>query len=189
MKSLSSIAFMATVVAAKNLGCYSSLPVPDGSNQSTYDFNSYGSCQSVCSVSSHKYTALSGTKCTCVHDLPPASALVGDDQCNQPCPGFTSDVCGGAEGSAWTILDTEPEKNHPSNLPATPSIISISSGSIVLTQSASSTATTPASSTTVVSTSSTTASTSIPTAAAVAGSAYLGGVAAVAGLGAVVNIL
>ncbi|KAJ1326986.1 cell wall integrity and stress response component [Microdochium nivale] len=177
MKVFALLPVLATAAAAKEaLGCYSSLNLDDYNSSINNPYASYSSCREQCSISAHPYAAVQGDKCTCVGQLPPASALVADDQCSTPCPGFSSEICGGKD--TWTVLDTKPELYHPSlHLSKTVSATQTASG--VYTVSASATHSATGTSSTAV----------IPTAAAVAGSASLGGAAVAAvGLGFVANM-
>ncbi|KAJ1334941.1 cell wall integrity and stress response component [Microdochium nivale] len=178
MKAFALLPILATAAAAKeSLGCFSSLNL-DGTSSSVGNvYASYGSCRMQCGVSAHPYAALQGDKCTCVSQLPPASALVADDQCNTPCPGFSPQLCGGK--NAWTVLDTKSELGQLSASPSnTASATQMPSG--VYTAPTNATHSAPSTTPTGV----------IPTAAAVAGRASLGSVAATAAMGlfAVANI-
>ena len=198
MKAFAIVPVLATAAAAKEaLGCYPSLDLGDSANSSTNLFNTYGSCRSVCSVSAHKYTALQGDKCVCVDKLP-AAAPLSDDQCDQPCPGFVADICGGKGEKGWTILDTKPEIYHPSNVGSTatatgtvtsapyPTVTVVTSTHVNGVSNSTSTTGTTSSSTRAPSGTSTSAP--IPAAAAVSGSVYLGSVAAAIGLGVVAQL-
>ncbi|KAH7014380.1 uncharacterized protein B0I36DRAFT_338647 [Microdochium trichocladiopsis] len=163
--------------AAGTPNCYSSLAEGDfgtGSN-STFAFLSYGSCREQCRGAAFAYSALQGETCTCGAALPPASALVGDDECNTPCPGYPLDICGGP--NAWTIIDTVPGASQ-SSVTDVP----------YYTANSTTPAPTGVHSSTTTSASATSSTSVIPTAGAVAEGAYLGGVAAAMGLGVVYNL-
>ncbi|KAJ1324652.1 cell wall integrity and stress response component [Microdochium nivale] len=176
MKAFALLPVLATAAAAKEaLGCYSLSLAEAASNIIAYA--SYGSCRHQCSVEAQPYAGLQGNKCACFNELPPASGLVADDQCNTPCPGFSPEICGGKD--AWIVLETKPELDHSSlTLANTASATQTPSG--VYSISANATHSATGTSSTAV----------IPTAAAVAGSASLAGVAAAAlvGLGFVGNM-
>lgn len=105
MKSFSSLALAASAffIAVSNAvddnqpsqGCFSStLGLTKAYDVTTW--NSKGSCGTdTCSVAGSPVFAMGNTRfsCYCGSQLPPASSKVDDKNCNQPCPGFPSNVC------------------------------------------------------------------------------------------------
>ncbi|KAJ6099923.1 hypothetical protein N7467_001458 [Penicillium canescens] len=74
------------------VGCYSS---SDGlTNRTSYVYQSFGWCLNECIKTDAAAFALRGHDCLCGTKLPPPSAMVPKGQCNQACPGFSSDICG-----------------------------------------------------------------------------------------------
>jgi cell wall integrity and stress response component len=73
------------------VGCYSS---SDGlTNRTSYIYQSFGWCLNECIKTDAATFALRGHDCLCGTKLPPPSAMVPKGQCNQACPGFSSDIC------------------------------------------------------------------------------------------------
>ncbi|KAI0137475.1 hypothetical protein BJ170DRAFT_62629 [Xylariales sp. AK1849] len=83
-------------------GCYSS--VGELQLNGTNEFNSQGLCAADCGGVGAYVAATQATSCYCGYEYPPASTLVDDSKCNDPCPGFASDACGGTE--AFTVINT-----------------------------------------------------------------------------------
>lgn len=78
---------------ASNIGCYSS--ISGGDSKGDYNFQSSGYCvTNECPNS--PYVAVKGGECICLNSLPQSSSKVNSNQCNQPCPGYLSDKCGGS---------------------------------------------------------------------------------------------
>jgi cell wall integrity and stress response component len=77
--------------AMRYVGCYSS---SDGlTNRTSYVYQSFGWCLNECIKTDAVAFALRGSECLCGTKLPPPSAMVPKGQCNQACPGFSSDIC------------------------------------------------------------------------------------------------
>lgn len=83
-------------------GCYSS--VGELQLNGTNEFNSQGLCAANCEDTGAYVAAAQGDACYCGNKYPPASTLVDDSQCDEPCPGFGMDACGGSK--AFTIINT-----------------------------------------------------------------------------------
>lgn len=88
------------------LGCF-------GSNSSYPTFNIAGSdaamtpevCVGLCA--SNKYAGVYDTSCYCADDLDALTQAIPDsDQCDVPCPGDASEVCGGL--APWAVNGTSP---------------------------------------------------------------------------------
>jgi cell wall integrity and stress response component len=83
-------------------GCYSSV----GKLQlnESYTFNTQSSCAEVCGGTGAYVAATQGESCYCGSEYPPVSTLVDDSQCDEPCPGYAMDACGGTK--TFTVLNT-----------------------------------------------------------------------------------
>ncbi|CAJ2509021.1 Uu.00g140470.m01.CDS01 [Anthostomella pinea] len=84
-------------------GCYSDIgPLKFDSKP---DFNSQGACVKVCrDEKKHAVAATYADSCFCGDSYPPKSALVDDSKCNEPCPGYDTQACGGL--GTWTVYNT-----------------------------------------------------------------------------------
>ncbi|PWY92876.1 hypothetical protein BO70DRAFT_349169 [Aspergillus heteromorphus CBS 117.55] len=71
--------------------------------QGTYQFQSNGYCQQICTRQNHTVYALhNGNECSCGDQLPPSSDKVADTECDSPCSGFPSETCGST--NTWTVI-------------------------------------------------------------------------------------
>ncbi|KAH7014379.1 uncharacterized protein B0I36DRAFT_338645 [Microdochium trichocladiopsis] len=76
------------------LGCYSAIDEGMFEGQ-TEPFNSHGQCAKVCRTQGAAIAVPRGSVCLCGNTVPAASALVSEDKCNIPCPGFDAVTCSG----------------------------------------------------------------------------------------------
>jgi cell wall integrity and stress response component len=83
-------------------GCYSSIGELQQNGTST--FNSQGSCTTACEAIGAYVAASQVNSCYCGDKYPPASTRVDSSQCDEPCPGFAREACGGSE--AFTVYNT-----------------------------------------------------------------------------------
>ncbi|KAF5648881.1 hypothetical protein F25303_4909 [Fusarium sp. NRRL 25303] len=74
-------------------GCFSSLPSQADGRSDT--FNSVGLCANYCQKQKKTVAILKDVECICADIYPAKSALVDDDKCDTPCPGYAKDACGG----------------------------------------------------------------------------------------------
>ncbi|KAI0165162.1 hypothetical protein GGR52DRAFT_575255 [Hypoxylon sp. FL1284] len=83
-------------------GCYKS--VGTMKMLQSFDFNSQGKCVGLCL--DKKFTAAASNKndCYCGNEYPNKADLVDDDKCDEPCPGFGDDACGGLD--TYTVYNT-----------------------------------------------------------------------------------
>ncbi|KAJ5766816.1 uncharacterized protein N7511_004432 [Penicillium nucicola] len=89
---LAALALALPVHSMVNMGCYSDA----GSlkNQGPYSYQSPGYCQDHCLGAGKSVFALTrGNMCYCGDALP--TEKVNDDKCNQVCPGWPAESCGG----------------------------------------------------------------------------------------------
>ncbi|KAK8117353.1 uncharacterized protein PG998_005634 [Apiospora kogelbergensis] len=95
MKSFAAIVLLGACAVAQAetyVGCFSTAV---SSHSATSQFMSYGFCESECKKQCGAVAmAISGNLCHC-GKLPAQSDLVDDAKCNQPCPGFDTQNCGG----------------------------------------------------------------------------------------------
>ncbi|TGJ84604.1 hypothetical protein E0Z10_g4169 [Xylaria hypoxylon] len=83
-------------------GCFSSLA--DMELLTTDKFNSQGFCAPRCRNNSMPVGATYLKACYCGTKLPNAKTLLKDTKCNEPCPGYDPEACGGL--NAYTVYNT-----------------------------------------------------------------------------------
>ncbi|KAI1319970.1 hypothetical protein F5Y16DRAFT_92587 [Xylariaceae sp. FL0255] len=83
-------------------GCYSNLGTLK-LNQ-TYNFNAQSWCGPLCYNGSYPVAASFDKNCYCGNEYPNSAYIVDDSKCNQPCPGYGDDACGGL--NTWTVYNT-----------------------------------------------------------------------------------
>ncbi|KAI0149358.1 hypothetical protein BJ166DRAFT_61387 [Pestalotiopsis sp. NC0098] len=83
-------------------GCYGNVDnlVLNG----TDEFNTQGSCSTACRGMSKAVGASYSSDCYCGDEYPPLNTLLDDSDCNEPCPGYGTEACGGI--NAWTVYNT-----------------------------------------------------------------------------------
>ncbi|KAJ5711156.1 hypothetical protein N7488_005312 [Penicillium malachiteum] len=87
-----------------SLGCYSK--VAGVTDLEQYTYQSRGYCVEKCAGDGYAIAALKdGATCGCSNSTPASSAKIADDNCDQYCPGYPSDKCGGV--NVYTVLTTE----------------------------------------------------------------------------------
>ncbi|ETS75729.1 hypothetical protein PFICI_12673 [Pestalotiopsis fici W106-1] len=177
-------------------GCYSS--VGELTFNSTNAFNGQGLCSTYCRGGGFAVAASQSSDCYCGDKYPPESTLVDDSECNEPCPGFSVDACGGAD--TYTVYNTGEKVNVDSSSDDSTSSSASASGSTTINTAAStavSTGTSAAATTTgsasngtaTTGTTTSTSATTVITNAAVAQLPVLGLNLAVLGLGAAALVL
>ncbi|KAM0085326.1 hypothetical protein ACKRZS_002352 [Fusarium odoratissimum] len=82
-------------------GCFDSLPSQVDGRSDT--FNSVGSCADYCQKQKKTVAILKDVECICADIYPAKSALVDDDKCDTPCPGYSNDACGGED--AYSVVN------------------------------------------------------------------------------------
>ena len=70
----------------------------------TVDFNTQGKCNEICRALNKLTAASYATDCYCGDKYPPLNTILADDKCDEPCPGFGTEACGGL--NAFTIYNT-----------------------------------------------------------------------------------
>ncbi|PYI02537.1 WSC-domain-containing protein [Aspergillus sclerotiicarbonarius CBS 121057] len=98
--ALSMLSLLTSVSAYTTVGCYTS--PGQLTSTGTYQFQSQGYCQQVCTKQNQPIFALhNGNKCYCGDQLPPPETKVSSTQCQTPCSGFPSEYCGNT--TTWLI--------------------------------------------------------------------------------------
>jgi cell wall integrity and stress response component len=83
-------------------GCFSS---KEGLTlQSVIEFNSQGQCAGNCRTLGKTVGATQASSCYCGMTYPPNSSLVANDKCDEPCPGYGTQACGGLD--TYTVYNT-----------------------------------------------------------------------------------
>ncbi|KAH7236738.1 uncharacterized protein BKA55DRAFT_543385 [Fusarium redolens] len=82
-------------------GCFNSLPSKADGRSNT--FNSVGTCTNYCQKLKKTVAILKDVECICADIYPAKSALVDDDKCDTPCPGYANDACGGED--AYSVFN------------------------------------------------------------------------------------
>ncbi|KAI1429020.1 hypothetical protein F5Y12DRAFT_710570 [Xylaria sp. FL1777] len=88
-------------------GCYSSLG--DMTLDSTDNYNTQGSCAGICRDKQKPVGATYLKACYCGTKLPNSKTLLDDSKCNEPCPGYDPQACGGL--GAYTVYNTGVQVN------------------------------------------------------------------------------
>lgn len=83
-------------------GCYSS--VGSLKLNGTDEFNTEGSCATACRGGGFAVAASQEMDCYCGAEYPAENTLVDDAECNEPCPGYPNESCGGLH--AFTVYNT-----------------------------------------------------------------------------------
>ncbi|KAL3468988.1 hypothetical protein BJX99DRAFT_92736 [Aspergillus californicus] len=99
---VSLLPFILSAVAGKtseSIGCFSD--VADFESQRSSIFESVDHCVDLCDEADFNYAALQGDSCLCGKASPAQDALVSDDRCDEACPGYAKDTCGG--DGAWSV--------------------------------------------------------------------------------------
>ncbi|KAJ8129958.1 hypothetical protein O1611_g3673 [Lasiodiplodia mahajangana] len=88
-------------------GCYSSLG--DMIIDSYDEYNAQGYCAPRCRDKGKPVGATYLKACFCGTKMPNSKTLVSDSKCNEPCPGYDIQACGGL--NAWTVYNTGVQVN------------------------------------------------------------------------------
>ncbi|KAI0475580.1 hypothetical protein GGR56DRAFT_520277 [Xylariaceae sp. FL0804] len=83
-------------------GCYSD--VTGLTNEGALNFNSQGKCAQLCRDKNMAVGATFAKNCYCGDSYPNSKYLVDDSKCNEPCPGYDTQACGGL--NTWTVYNT-----------------------------------------------------------------------------------
>ncbi|KAI0465732.1 hypothetical protein F4859DRAFT_347290 [Xylaria cf. heliscus] len=88
-------------------GCYSSLG--GMTMDSTDPYNAQGYCAPVCRDKGFPVGATYAKACYCGDKMPNHQTLVNDTKCNEPCPGYDKQACGGL--NVFTVYNTGVQVN------------------------------------------------------------------------------
>ncbi|KAJ8104911.1 hypothetical protein ONZ43_g7634 [Nemania bipapillata] len=88
-------------------GCYSSLG--DMTVDSYNEYNAQGYCGPTCRKKGKPVGATYLKACYCGTKMPNEKTLVADSRCNEPCPGYDIQACGGL--GVWTVYNTGVQVN------------------------------------------------------------------------------
>lgn len=122
-------------------GCFSSLG--DMKPDSTDKYNAQGYCAPRCRDLGKPVGATYLKQCYCGTKLPNKKTLLPDSKCNEPCPGFDPQACGGL--NAYTVYNTGVQVNVEEAELEESSTTSVASSTSTTTHTtASGTATSPA---------------------------------------------
>ncbi|KAI1807548.1 hypothetical protein F4811DRAFT_477681 [Daldinia bambusicola] len=115
--AVAAILALAPLTSAKNLEQPAEDPIPGtdtvhGCYKSTGNlklaqsikYNSQGACTTLCRGKQALVAATYATDCYCGDQYPSKADLVDDEKCNEPCPGFDLQACGGLD--TWTVYNT-----------------------------------------------------------------------------------
>ncbi|KAI1812217.1 hypothetical protein GGS20DRAFT_587760 [Poronia punctata] len=83
-------------------GCYDSLA--DMEQVASWKYNTQGWCSEKCRKKDKPVGATYSRTCYCGDKLPNLKNLLNDSKCNEPCPGFGDQACGGLD--AYTVYNT-----------------------------------------------------------------------------------
>lgn len=83
-------------------GCYAS--VGSLTSNGTNEFNTEGSCATACRGGGFAVAASQAEDCYCGAEYPAENTMVDDAECNEPCPGYPNESCGGID--AYTVYNT-----------------------------------------------------------------------------------
>ncbi|KAI1344552.1 hypothetical protein F5Y15DRAFT_115142 [Xylariaceae sp. FL0016] len=83
-------------------GCYNSLG--ELTKNSVQEFNSQGKCATICRTLEKPVAASYSETCYCGDQYPNSKNLVDDSKCNEPCPGYDTQACGGL--GTYTVYNT-----------------------------------------------------------------------------------
>ncbi|KAG5974830.1 hypothetical protein E4U55_008035 [Claviceps digitariae] len=88
-------------------GCYGSYGNMTMHKPISADRMSTASCINACKDDGFWLAAMHGGQCLCGYALPPKTDLVEDSQCNQPCPAYPPEACGGLESYSIYNVGTQ----------------------------------------------------------------------------------
>ncbi|KAL3443530.1 hypothetical protein BJX65DRAFT_284982 [Aspergillus insuetus] len=88
-------------------GCFSD--PGDMRTPGPWRYMSVSYCNDSCRGLDWDFAGSQGRFCWCGDSLPSIDYVVPDDECNEPCPGYAKDMCGGKHRwSVWAIGSDEP---------------------------------------------------------------------------------
>ncbi|CEL09042.1 hypothetical protein ASPCAL12185 [Aspergillus calidoustus] len=88
-------------------GCFSD--AGDMRTPGPWRYMSVSYCNDSCRRLGWDFAGSQGKFCWCGDSLPSIDSVVPDDECDEPCPGYAKDICGGKHRwSVWAIGSDEP---------------------------------------------------------------------------------
>ncbi|KAF5002033.1 hypothetical protein FGRMN_644 [Fusarium graminum] len=130
---------------ATSQGCFDALPAQVVSSPDR-PFNTPGMCVDYCKSKDMNVSFLQNKSCFCSLKYPAKAAIVHDNQCDTPCPGYPAQACGGKD--AFSVYNNGIELDPGSDDGSNEDEASTISTSVAPTKSAAST-TIPVASTTI----------------------------------------
>ncbi|KAG6163585.1 hypothetical protein E4U51_005630 [Claviceps purpurea] len=82
-------------------GCYGTYGNMTMHKPITADKMSTAACNNACKDDGFWLAAMHGGQCLCGYALPPKKDLVEDSECNQPCPAYPPEACGGLDSYSF----------------------------------------------------------------------------------------
>ncbi|GAB0132404.1 hypothetical protein EsDP_00000842 [Epichloe bromicola] len=82
---------------ATSSGCYGSYGNMTMHKPISADKMSTAACNNACKADGFWLAAMHGGQCWCGYALPPKKDLVEDSKCNEPCPAYPPEACGGID--------------------------------------------------------------------------------------------
>ena len=86
-------------------GCFSALP-SDADSHGSFAFMTTGECGNSCTKEKKPVAITLGSTCYCSDKYPAKSSLVDDSSCDEPCPGYAMEACGGMDPKSYSVFNT-----------------------------------------------------------------------------------
>ena len=86
-------------------GCFSALP-SDADSHGSFAFMTTGECGNSCTKEKKLVAITFGSICYCSDKYPAKSSLVDDSLCDEPCPGYAMEACGGMNPKSYSVFNT-----------------------------------------------------------------------------------
>ncbi|KAI1061007.1 hypothetical protein LB507_010194 [Fusarium sp. FIESC RH6] len=86
-------------------GCFSALP-SDADSHGSGPFMANGACGDSCTKENKLVAITFGSTCYCSDKYPAKSSLVDDSSCDEPCPGYAMEACGGMDPKSYSVFNT-----------------------------------------------------------------------------------
>ena len=86
-------------------GCFSALP-SDADSHGSGPFMANGACGDSCTKENKLVAITFGSTCYCSDKYPAKSSLVDDSSCDEPCPGYAMEACGGMNPKSYSVFNT-----------------------------------------------------------------------------------
>ncbi|RBR06608.1 uncharacterized protein FIESC28_11003 [Fusarium coffeatum] len=86
-------------------GCFSALP-SDADSHGSFAFMATGECGNSCTKEKKPVAITFGSTCYCSDKYPAKLSLVDDSLCDEPCPGYAMEACGGMDPKSYSVFNT-----------------------------------------------------------------------------------